>query len=57
MPGVKVASIRQLGDTHTHHYPFSILEVCDPSTGHEEILERESFWKQVLCTSFGYNRN
>lgn len=49
--------VKELGDAHTSNYQFSILEVCDPGTGIEEILQRESFWKQVLCTSFGYNRN
>jgi len=40
------------------NYQYSILEIADSHTSDQEILERESFWKDILGSrAFGYNAN
>lgn len=40
---------RELGDGHiVGNFQYSILEIFDPKTKAETILNRESFWKQAL---------
>lgn len=39
----------ELGDAHiVEHFQYSILEIFDPKTKAETILQRESFWKLAL---------
>ncbi|AQY01868.1 GIY-YIG nuclease family protein [Microbacterium foliorum] len=39
----------ELGDTHiVENFQYSILEIFDPKTKAETILQRESFWKLAL---------
>ena len=41
-----------------NNFQYSILEIFDTKTKMEDILYRENYWKEVLCTrKFGYNRN
>jgi hypothetical protein len=41
---------------HVRHLQFAILEVCDLNAGENEVLKRESHWKDVLRTrEFGLN--
>ena len=52
------ALLEQKGADHSDHFHISVLEVCDPNATKEEVLERESHWKQVLLTRvFGLNAN
>lgn len=48
-----------LGDEHLiENFQYSILEIFDPKTRAETILERESFWKLALDSrEHGMNRN
>jgi hypothetical protein len=48
-----------LGDAHIiQNFQYSILEIFDPKTNAEAILQRESFWKQALDSrGHGMNRN
>jgi hypothetical protein len=40
------------------NFTYSILEIFDPRTSDDVILQRERFWKNVFETvRFGYNRN
>jgi hypothetical protein len=40
------------------HFQYTILEIFDPKTRPDVILQRESFWKQALDTrAHGMNRN
>lgn len=54
--------LRQLlsehGDEHANHFTFSILEICDVLATQDEVLGRESHWKEALGSRvFGYNAN
>lgn len=54
--------LRQLllenGEAHLENFNFSILEIRSAITDDLEILQRESYWKEVLLTrQFGYNKN
>ena len=49
---------KQFGDVHFENFYFSILEIADTHSSENEILVRESHWKNVLLTrQFGYNDN
>ena len=40
------------------NFQFSLLEFRSMKTDNKVILDRESYWKQVLRTNeFGYNKN
>ena len=46
------------GDAHAKNFQFSILEICDPLATNDEVLKRESHWKNALLSrQFGYNSN
>lgn len=46
------------GIEHADNFRFSILEVTDLNAAREEVLERESHWKDVLMTrTHGLNAN
>jgi len=52
------ALLRDKGSEHVRNFQYAILEVCDLGTSREDVLERESHWKDVLRTrEFGLNRN
>ncbi|MGH8124145.1 MAG: GIY-YIG nuclease family protein [Rudaea sp.] len=53
-----VALLDKQGKEHIRHFQYSILEVCEPGTSKEQVIARESHWKEVLCTrTFGLNSN
>lgn len=40
------------------NFSYCILDIFKSNANDEDILERESYWKNILCTrKFGYNRN
>ena len=44
--------------THASHFQFSLLEVCDLNSSKDDVIERESHWKNVLRSrEFGLNEN
>ncbi len=46
------------GEDHAKYFQFSILEICDPLTTNDEVLSRETHWKNALLSrQFGYNSN
>lgn len=48
--------LNQKGEEYSNNFQYSILEIADTHSSTEDILKRESFWKDVLCSrSFGYN--
>lgn len=54
--------LRQLlserGDAHAKYFRYSILEICDVLSTQDEVLSRESHWKEALGSrTFGYNSN
>ncbi|MBU8920936.1 MAG: GIY-YIG nuclease family protein [Bacteroidales bacterium] len=50
--------LKDKGPRYVEHFQYSLLEVADSRTSDEYVLERESFWKEVLASrKFGYNAN
>lgn len=50
--------LRYEGDDYVENFQFSILEVCDIHADKDYIFDRETHWKNVLCSrTFGYNKN
>ncbi len=50
---------KEVGEEHfRNHFRFLLLEYFTDKTDKDYIINRESFWKEVLNTrKFGYNRN
>jgi len=50
--------LKDKGSKYVEHFQYSLLEVADSRASDEYVLERESFWKDVLASrQFGYNAN
>lgn len=50
--------LKEKGADYSQHFQYSILEIADTHASDQDILTRESYWKQVLRTrEFGYNSN
>ena len=46
------------GEDYRNNFKYSILEVCNMNLGNEYIIDRESYWKEVLLTrEYGLNEN
>jgi hypothetical protein len=50
--------IKKYGYEYSSNFTFSILEICNINTMDDEIINKESFWKERLLTrKYGYNDN
>lgn len=50
--------LSERGNEHANNFIFSILEICDVLSTRDEVLSRESHWKEALGSRvFGYNSN
>lgn len=52
--------LQQKGNNYSSNFQFSILETADTNSGEYEIRDRESRWKNVICSREkfgGYNAN
>lgn len=50
--------LKQNSSDFVHNFRYSILEISDVLTNHEDILQRERHWKDILLTrSYGLNAN
>jgi hypothetical protein len=50
--------LKNEGNDYSSNFQYSILEIADTHTNTESIIERESYWKNVLCSrEYGYNSN
>jgi len=50
--------VKKNGIKYCDNFTFSILEICNINTMDEEILNKESFWKErLLSREYGYNGN
>jgi len=46
------------GQEYKYNFKYSILEVCNMNLGNDYIIDRETYWKEVLLTrQFGLNKN
>jgi len=52
------ALLNKVGIEHAEHFQFGILETADSNASTNEIIARETHWKQLLLTrSHGHNAN
>jgi hypothetical protein len=52
------ALLGKKGAKHASLFQFSLLEVCDLNSSEEDVIGRESHWKNVLLSrEFGLNKN
>lgn len=52
------ALLKQESPSHSRQFQFSILEVCDLSFSKDQVIARESHWKNALCSrEHGLNSN
>jgi hypothetical protein len=52
------ALIATNGEEYAMNYQYTVLEIADSHASDDYVRERESHWKQVLCTrEHGYNAN
>lgn len=50
--------VRENGNDYPMNYQYTILEIADSHACDKDILARESFWKNTLCSrDHGYNEN
>ncbi len=49
--------LREKGDTYAENFHFGVLEIADTHASTDDILRRESYWKDLLRTRVphGYN--
>jgi len=52
------ALLEEQGAEYAEHFQYSVLEIADLLATKEQVLDRESHWKDVLMSrTFGYNSN
>lgn len=50
--------LKKEGDEYALNFQFAILEIADTHASYAQILEREIYWKKLLCTKeHGLNAN
>jgi hypothetical protein len=50
--------LRRRGDRYTENFQFGVLEIADSHASVNDVLNRESHWKELLLTrEHGYNAN
>ncbi len=50
--------LRRKGDDYAENFQFGILEIADSHASTDDVLSRESHWKELLLTrTYGYNAN
>ncbi len=50
--------LRKKGVAYTEHFQFGVLEIADSNASKEDVLRRESRWKDLLLTrKHGFNAN
>ena len=53
-----VALLSEKGDEYSDNFQYSVLEIADTHASVNDIQERESHWKDILCSrEHGYNAN
>ena len=50
--------LKEKGSKYSDNFQYSILEIADTHSSTNDVLERESYWKDILCSrQHGYNAN
>ena len=53
-----IAVISEKGKDYSNNFLYSVLEIADTHTSKQDVLSRESYWKDILCSrEYGYNAN
>ena len=53
-----IALLSEKGNEYSDYFQYSVLEIADTHASANDILTRESYWKDVLCSrEHGYNAN
>ena len=53
-----MAVLSEKGKGYSDNFQYAILEIADTHTSINDVLERESYWKDVFCSrQHGYNAN
>lgn len=53
-----IAVLSDKGKDYSDNFQYTVLEIADTHTSTNDVLERESYWKDVLCSrQHGYNAN
>ena len=53
-----VALLKEKGSKYSDNFQYSVLEIADTHSSTDDVLGRESYWKDVLCSrQHGYNAN
>ena len=52
------ALLKEKGSKYSKNFQYSILEIADTHASTDDVLNRESHWKNILCSkNHGYNGN
>ena len=50
--------LEEKGGAYASNFRFSVLEICDLLASRDEVVARETHWKEALLSrTFGYNSN
>jgi len=53
-----VALLKEKGSRYSDNFQYSVLEIADTHASVNDVLSRESYWKDILCSrQHGYNAN
>lgn len=53
-----IALLKEKGSSYCSNFQYSILEIADTHSSSIDVLDRESHWKNILCSKVhGYNAN
>ncbi len=53
-----VVLLSEKGPEYSNNFQYSVLEIADTHTSAADVLARESYWKDILCSrEYGYNAN
>jgi hypothetical protein len=53
-----VALLSEKGEEYSDSFQYSVLEIADTHASVNDVLVREKYWKDVLCSrEHGYNAN
>jgi hypothetical protein len=53
-----VAILKEKGSKYSDNFQYMILEIADTHASANDVLSRETYWKDVLCSrKHGYNAN
>lgn len=50
--------LNEKGEDYSANFQYTVLEIADTHASLDDVLQRESYWKKVLCSrEHGYNAN